>query len=182
MLYYEKKGEMMEISEILKLKEERTDNYSVDPDNWEKEQEYIYQNTGVFYKTYKSWKNYVKRGLLEFIDKANISIVDDTKLGGNVLSALGISKDFIFFGKPTNLLKDTSPDCVKLRDDEANAYCPMCSHFGLPAYHSISEWVKVYPTKDGGSMFNAECRLFIDSRNELRVTGNYDGYIGAFSE
>ena len=99
----------MEITELQKIKEERTDNYSVDPDNWEKEQEYIHQHKGVFYKNYESWKNHVKSELLEYIDKVlrYKPIEDDTKLGGKVLSALGISKDLIFFGKPTNLLKDT---------------------------------------------------------------------------
>jgi len=174
----------MEITELQKIKEERTDNYSVDPDNWEKEQEYIHQHKGVFYKNYESWKNHVKFELLEYIDKVlrYKPIEDDTKLGGKVLSALGISKDLIFFGKPTNLLKDTDSDYVKLRDDEANVYCPMCSYFGLPAYHPIREWVRIYPSKDGSSMYNGECKLFVDPRNELRVDGNYDGCIGGFSE
>jgi hypothetical protein len=174
----------MKISELQKIRDERTDNYSVDPDSWEKVQEYIYQHTGVFYKTYESWKNHVKSELLEYIDKVlrYKPIEDDTKLGGKVLSALGIPKDFMFYGKPANLLKDTSPDYVKLISVEANAYCPMCSHFGLPAYHSIREWVRVYPAKDGSSMHNGECKLFVDARNELRVDGNYDGQVSGFFE
>ena len=175
---------MMKISELQKIRDERTDNYSVDPDSWEEVQEYIYQHTGVFYENYDSWKDHVKSELLEYTVKVlrYKPIEDDTTLGGKVLSALGISKDLIFFGKPTNLLKDTDSDYVKLRDDEANVYCPMCSYFGLPAYHPIREWVRIYPSKDGSSMYNGECKLFVDPRNELRVDGNYDGCIGDFSE
>ena len=175
----------MKISELQKIRDERTDNYSVDPDSWEEEQEYIHQHTGVFYENYESWKNHVKSGLLEYIDKVlrYKPIEDDTTLGGKVLSALCIPKDLMFYGKqPTNLLKDTSPDYAKLISVEANAHCPMCSYFGLPAYHSIREWVRVYPAKDGSGMPNAECKLFVDARNELRVDGNYIGCIGGFSE
>ncbi len=174
----------MKITELQKIKKERTDNYSVDPDNWEKEQEYIYQHTGVFYENYDSWKDHVKSELLEYIVKVlrYKPIEDDTRLGGKVLSALGISKDFIFFGKPSNLLKDTNPDYVKLRDDEANVHCPMCEHFGLPAYHPVREWVRIYPSKDGSSMYNGECKLFIDARNNLRVPDNFLGCVGNFSE